>query len=140
MKANPSKSLFFYSGILDRVELLLLGELRMNEGHLPVRYLGVLLISTRIFVVDCVALLTELLAELIPGCLGISLMQEGSSCCLYFYIVCRFIRLVFLFFLRRSSRLLNRNLIDFYGLERMKVLLRRKFLGVLRAFRKRKEV
>jgi hypothetical protein len=54
LKTNPSKSLFFCSGISYRVKLLLLGELRMNEWHLPVRYLRVPLISTRFSATDCV--------------------------------------------------------------------------------------
>lgn len=47
-------------GILDRVKHLLLGELEMNEGHLPVRYLGVPLISTRLSAADCEALLDKI--------------------------------------------------------------------------------
>jgi hypothetical protein len=34
LKANPSKSSFFYSGISNKVKHLLLGELKMNEGLL----------------------------------------------------------------------------------------------------------
>jgi hypothetical protein len=36
LKANPSKSFLFCSGVSDRTKLLLLGDLRMNEGHFPV--------------------------------------------------------------------------------------------------------
>ena len=64
LKANPSKSYFFCSGISDRVKQLLLGELKMNARHLPVRYLGVPLFSIRLSAVDCGALLDE-----ITGCI-----------------------------------------------------------------------
>jgi hypothetical protein len=66
-------------------------------------------------------------------------MQEDSNYCLQFYTVCRFIGLVFLSFLRRLSRLLNRNLIDFCGLGKVKVLLRLKCLRMLYVFLRRKE-
>jgi hypothetical protein len=60
LKANPSKSSFFYSGILDCMKHLLLGELKMNEGHLLVRYLGFPLISTRLSIADCGVLLDRI--------------------------------------------------------------------------------
>ncbi|XP_059430260.1 uncharacterized protein LOC132163900 [Corylus avellana] len=60
LKANLFKSSFFCSGISDRVKHVLLGELGMNEGHLPVRYLGVPLISTKLFAADCGALLDRI--------------------------------------------------------------------------------
>ena len=53
LKANPSKSSFFCYGVSDRVKQLLLDELKMNAGILPVRYLGVPLISTRLSAADC---------------------------------------------------------------------------------------
>jgi hypothetical protein len=40
LKANPSKSSLFCSGISERMKISLLYELQMGEGHLPVRYLG----------------------------------------------------------------------------------------------------
>jgi hypothetical protein len=46
LKANPSKSFFFCSGISDRLKHLLLQDLQMQEGKFPVRYLGVPLISS----------------------------------------------------------------------------------------------
>jgi hypothetical protein len=56
LKANPSKSFLFCSGVSERTKLLLLGDLNMNEGHFPIRYLGVPLISTKLSIADCVAL------------------------------------------------------------------------------------
>jgi hypothetical protein len=64
LKANPSKSFFFFFffcfGISDRIKQLLLGELKMIEGHLPVRHLGVPLISTRLYVADCGSLMNRI--------------------------------------------------------------------------------
>jgi hypothetical protein len=60
LKANRSKSYFFCSGISDRVKQLLLGELKMNVGHLPIKYLGVPLFSIRLSAVDCGALLDKI--------------------------------------------------------------------------------
>jgi hypothetical protein len=60
LKANPSKSYFFCSGISYRMKHLLLGDLKMIEGHLPVRYLGVPLISTRLSAADCGALMDRI--------------------------------------------------------------------------------
>jgi hypothetical protein len=60
LKANPSKSSFFFSGISNRMKHLLLGELKMIEGHLLVRYLGVPLISTRLSATDCGSLMDRI--------------------------------------------------------------------------------
>jgi hypothetical protein len=60
LKANPSKSFLFCSGVSDRTKLLLLGDLRMNEGHFSVRYLSVPLISTRLSAPDCMTLLDRI--------------------------------------------------------------------------------
>jgi hypothetical protein len=48
LKANPSKSSFFCSGLSSRMKISLLDRLQMQEGHLPVRYFGVPLISTKL--------------------------------------------------------------------------------------------
>jgi hypothetical protein len=53
LKANPSKSSLFCSSISTRIKDLLLVELQMKEGVLPVRYLGVPLISPRLSAEDC---------------------------------------------------------------------------------------
>jgi hypothetical protein len=53
LKANPSKSSFFCSGLSPMMKSLLLDELHMQEGLLPVRYLGVPLISSKLSAVDC---------------------------------------------------------------------------------------
>ena len=53
LKANPSKSSFYCSGISKRVKHTLLNELQMKEGYLPVRYHGVPLISSRLSSTDC---------------------------------------------------------------------------------------
>jgi hypothetical protein len=60
LKANPSKSFFFCYGVSDRVKHVLLEELLMKEGHLPVRYLSVPLISSRLSSADCGTLLDRI--------------------------------------------------------------------------------
>jgi hypothetical protein len=60
LKANPSKSSLFCSGVSERTKLLLLDDLNMNEGHFPIRYLGVPLISTKLSAANCVALMDRI--------------------------------------------------------------------------------
>jgi hypothetical protein len=60
LKANPSKSPLFCFGVSNRLKAFLLEELKMKEGHLPVRYLGVLLISTKLSAEDCQVLLEKI--------------------------------------------------------------------------------
>jgi hypothetical protein len=52
LKANPSKSSFFCSRISSKMKNLLLEDLQMKEGHFPVRYLGVPLISSKLSAAD----------------------------------------------------------------------------------------
>jgi hypothetical protein len=54
----------FCSGISDRLKSLLLDELQMSEGHFPVRYLGVPLISTRLSSSDCQVLLEKITSRI----------------------------------------------------------------------------
>jgi hypothetical protein len=60
LKANPSKSSFYCSGISERVKQILLSSMQMKEGKLPVRYLGVPLISSRLSSADCGVLLERI--------------------------------------------------------------------------------
>jgi hypothetical protein len=60
LKANPSKSSFYCSGISERVKQILLSSMQMKEGKLPVRYLGVPLISSRLSSTDCGVLLERI--------------------------------------------------------------------------------
>jgi hypothetical protein len=53
LQANPSKSSFFCAGISSRMKAVLLDELQMEEGHFPVRYLGVPLIASKLSAVEC---------------------------------------------------------------------------------------
>ncbi|XP_062158773.1 uncharacterized protein LOC133866258 [Alnus glutinosa] len=53
LKANPSKSSLFCSGVSERMKISLLSELQMGKGHLPVRYLGLPLISSKLSAADC---------------------------------------------------------------------------------------
>lgn len=58
LKANPAKSSIFCSGVSQQVKARTLENLQMEEGHFPVRYLGVPLISTKLTLADC-SLLVE---------------------------------------------------------------------------------
>jgi hypothetical protein len=60
LKANSSKSSFYCPGISKRVKHILLSSLQMKEGKLPVRYLGVPLISSRLSSADCGGLLERI--------------------------------------------------------------------------------
>jgi hypothetical protein len=59
------------------VKHLLQGELKMNEGHLPVRYLGVPLISTRLSAADCGALIDKITGR-IDSWLSRNLSHAGT--------------------------------------------------------------
>jgi hypothetical protein len=60
LKANPSKSYLFCSGVSDQLKLSLLDDLQMKEGHFPVRYLRVPLISSKLSAGDCKGLLEKI--------------------------------------------------------------------------------
>jgi hypothetical protein len=60
LKANPSKSSFVCSGVSDRMKQLLLDDLKMNVGFLPVRYLWVPFISNRLTAAYCRVLLEKI--------------------------------------------------------------------------------
>jgi len=53
LKSNPAKSSFFCSGLFVRMKSMLLDELQRQEGRLPVRYLGVPLVSSKLSAADC---------------------------------------------------------------------------------------
>lgn len=56
LKPNLQKSLIFFSGVSNEVKDDILRLLPIPEGSLPVKYLGVPLISTRLKYEDCVQL------------------------------------------------------------------------------------
>ncbi len=60
LKTNPDKSLVFCAGLTDRDKQDVLNLLQMSEGTLPVRYLGVPLITKRLSVVDCDSLVNKI--------------------------------------------------------------------------------
>jgi len=64
LKANPSKSYFYCSGVSARLKVLLLDDLQMKEGQLPVRYLGVPLISSNLSAADCSMLMEKISGRL----------------------------------------------------------------------------
>jgi hypothetical protein len=60
LKANPSKSYVFIAGVPPLVKQRILHVLQMPEGVLPMRYLGVPLITKRLSAVDCESLITKI--------------------------------------------------------------------------------
>jgi hypothetical protein len=60
LKANPDRSLVFCAGLMDRGKQDVLNLLQMSEGTLPVRYLGVPLITKRLSAVDCDSLVNKI--------------------------------------------------------------------------------
>jgi hypothetical protein len=64
LKANPSKSSIFFAGASRRIKHLLLSTMQMKEGVLPIRYLGVPLISSRLIVADCQALIMKITSRI----------------------------------------------------------------------------
>jgi hypothetical protein len=62
LKANPSKSSIFLAGVNPVLKQDILEMLHMLEGVLPVRYLGVPLISRRLTSVDCESLVAKITA------------------------------------------------------------------------------
>jgi len=60
LKANPSKSSIFLAGVAEDVKQNILNTLHMSEGTLPVKYLGVPLITKRLTSIDCEALVNKI--------------------------------------------------------------------------------
>jgi ABC-type cobalamin transport system permease subunit len=60
LRANPSKSHVFCAGVCGRQKEMLIESLEMKEGSLPVRYLGVPLISKKLSSLDCEILLDKI--------------------------------------------------------------------------------
>jgi hypothetical protein len=68
LKANPLKSSFFCSSISADSKLELLNLLQMSEGKLPVRYLGVPLITSRLSAADCESLVAKFTSRIDSWC------------------------------------------------------------------------
>jgi hypothetical protein len=62
LKVNLAKSSFFFfgSGVSFSLKVFLLDKLQMKEGHFPIRYLGVPLISSKLSASDCKALIDRI--------------------------------------------------------------------------------
>jgi hypothetical protein len=60
LKTNPNKSLVFCAGLTDRGKQDVLNLLHKSEGTLPVRYLGVPLITKSLSAVDCNILVNKI--------------------------------------------------------------------------------
>lgn len=58
--ANPFKSEIFFGGVLNRLKESIPNIVMFKKGHLPVRYLGVPLISGKLRYQDCLLLLEKI--------------------------------------------------------------------------------
>jgi hypothetical protein len=73
LRANPTKSTCFCAGILGQLKGEVLSLLQMSEGTLPVRYLGVPLITKSLTAADC-----EMLVSKITACIDSWLVRNLS--------------------------------------------------------------
>lgn len=64
LSPNPLKSHVFFSGCEKKLHEEILGVTTFKEGHLPVRYLGVPLIPTRLKSSDCQGLVSRISARI----------------------------------------------------------------------------
>lgn len=60
LSPSPGKSNIFFSGVPPTIKQAILDALHFQEGSLPVRYLGVPLISTKLKYADCKALIDRI--------------------------------------------------------------------------------
>ncbi|XP_020270848.1 uncharacterized protein LOC109846037 [Asparagus officinalis] len=60
LEANPAKCSIFYSGVSDETKHEISNSLGFPEGSLPIRYLGLPLISKRMSYIDCNPLLLKI--------------------------------------------------------------------------------
>jgi hypothetical protein len=68
LKANPAKSSFFCLGVSNDTKQEMLDFLQMVEGKLPIRYLGVPLITRRLSAADCEGLMNKFTSWIDPWC------------------------------------------------------------------------
>lgn len=63
LEANPTKSQLFFSGVSDATKKEITEVLQFSQGTLPVKYLGLPLITTRLTHMDCQPLLQKVAAK-----------------------------------------------------------------------------
>jgi hypothetical protein len=138
LKENPEKSTLFCAGVPLSIKTHIVNLLKMCEGKLHVWYLGVPIISSRLCVADCDALLEKITARINSW---LSMNLSFASRLQLVSIVFKCTGLTFSYYLRRSLELLNKSsIIFFFGMVRMKGLLELKFLGICCVCLKKREV
>lgn len=60
LKVNLQKSQVFFSVVNDNLKAYLLSQLGFSEGQLPIKYLGLPLIATKLSVADCSPIITRI--------------------------------------------------------------------------------
>jgi len=124
LKENPEKSTLFCAGVPLSIKTHIVNLLKMCEGKLHVWYLGVPIISSRLCVADCDALLEKITARINYW---LSMNLSFASRLQLVSIVFKCTRLTFSYYLRRSLELLNKSSIIFFwngkdeGIARAKV-------------------
>ena len=104
--SSPSleQSHVFFSGVDENVRRYILGGLGFKEGILPITYIRVPLITTKLKLLTIIPLLRGSLAELRFGLIGPSLMLVGFSLLDSFCFLCKCIGLLCSFFLKGRLR------------------------------------
>jgi len=116
LKANPSKSLVFLARVTPAAKHNLFELLHMLKRVLPMRYLGVPLISKRLSAADCDSLISKISSK-IDSWLVKKLSSAGRLQLLSSVLVaCKCFGLGFLYYPKRLYSSWNRNLIGFFGL------------------------
>jgi hypothetical protein len=64
LRAIPSKSYCFCAGLSSRMKAILMAELQLEEGQFPIRYLGVPLISFKLFAANCRMLIEKITSRI----------------------------------------------------------------------------
>ena len=77
LSANASESEVFFAGMRVNLKQQILHILKFKEGHLPVRYLGVPLISGKLRHQDCIPFLLLYLGEVL-GLMILGFIAFGS--------------------------------------------------------------
>lgn len=79
LKTNPAKSSFYCTGVSKDDKAAFLDILHMPEGSLPVKYLGVPLITKKLSALDCEALVAKVAGKIDSCWLSISLLLRGCN-------------------------------------------------------------
>jgi hypothetical protein len=140
LKANPSKSSLFCAGVSDEMRALLLEDLQMKEGLLPVRYLGIPLISSKLSAGDCKALVDRITGR-INSWTSKKLSFAGRLQLLSSVLFSLQVYWSSIFILpKKILKDISKVLTGFFGMVGLRIMQRQKWLGRMFVFLRRREV